>query len=483
MLGYLEPTLAIICACIPTLRPIFKKFFNSLPSINRSPEDTRSAWTVPFVMLFTGYSQIQGSAQSQFSRSFHFNRGKEERITRSHDLRDSLQISQNEKVDTFSKLGTGNTLLTHDTHGLKRSNEIWDIPGSDWIEDSHTKRANNVSSQGRKTSITTPSTAWLGASLPKEHKSRYHQHPSYDHSPARSGLPPRLRSNSSKDFRSPLTGLHLLTSSEVIKSKKELSLSPTSPLSTGTSPTLINSPASQRNLRKTHDIIRTPTDDLNTAVINDIPDIRKSNHDDIILPKKTFNPSTARPPRSKSNNSRGSKSPKYVKSPLMGPERILQGSPRTVHIKTPSRGASIKTTASSRRDPDASDLDNLPRGDLTWTHHPKQERNETLAMQIKQRDVTTKHVNTVRNDRPFATGKTLGSASNTRPRVTDTSDLPQENTLWPQSQPRKKTNANRPAEMVTSRNQDMLDVQRSAAMNANARARHEKPLPPLPNAR
>ena len=55
-------------------------------------------------------------------------------------------------------------------------------------------------------------------------------------------------------------------------------------------------------------------------------------------------PTTNRaPPRNKSNGKR--KGPHYVKSPLTDPdEKIRIGSPREIHIKTPTRGRSLKDT-------------------------------------------------------------------------------------------------------------------------------------------
>ncbi len=68
MLGLLEPCIAIVCACIPTQRPIFKKFFDCLPSVSQSrtppPQMGQSAWTVPFLMLLTSRGSTWESSSS-----------------------------------------------------------------------------------------------------------------------------------------------------------------------------------------------------------------------------------------------------------------------------------------------------------------------------------------------------------------------------------------------------------------------------------
>ena len=77
MLGLVEPTIAIICACVPTLRPIFRKCRSGFPSIrtpSRRSSPTHgtgaSAWTVPFVMLFSGkLSTAKGSSWTSQSDS------------------------------------------------------------------------------------------------------------------------------------------------------------------------------------------------------------------------------------------------------------------------------------------------------------------------------------------------------------------------------------------------------------------------------
>ena len=433
MLGYLEPTLAIVCACIPTLRPIFKKVFKSLSSLNSSPKGTQSAWTVPFVMVVNGYSRIQGSAQSGLSRSFHFKSGNGEQTIHPHSLRSSPEKTQHEEKDTVPTSGMVHMTVNESANGLKQPNEMHSSPKADWTRDFHAKRKRSMKYQSRDSSTTMPKTAWLGHRQMGVHNSEDGQCPSYGRIPPRQGLPPDLKNNRGKDFRSPLTGLNLLTSPDVINPKKSLVMASTSPLSNDTSPTLIGSPASQRSMTKNKNVIRTPTDDLDTAVVDKVPDLRRPRNDNMTLPSTVFDPSTVRTPQSKREISRGRKSPKYVKSPLMGPEKILQGSPRTVHIKTPSRGASIKTTTSSGRDPDASDLEKLPRSDMTWNNRPN--------------------------------------------------DPPRKENMWPlPAQLRKKPSRNQLTPNGNSKRYlEMPNTQLSAPVNANARERYEKPLPPLPN--
>ncbi|KAG8529680.1 uncharacterized protein KY384_005161 [Bacidia gigantensis] len=355
VLAVTEVMIGIVCACIPTLRPVILRVRSSFSRPSKPSEPGESEWTVPFVMLFSKKSRpTSSSGQTALLGSGWYGDEKPEKNP-------SLPKDAKENIEKHRGHAEGEQAITTQSPTLnlsgnwKGSHSVSPVvpsacPSPLIIQRSHKSVRSSIKSMIGRNLVHSgyPDDAYCRLMEPRSRPCPQEPLPS---------LPPLVSpvaTDRNMAFMTRMSGLSLDTSPAMLQQAVYGASHPPSPRSKQTSPTLIGNPTSAETTKYKNSTIRTPTTSLDTAVERspDIPcGLRRPGQTLPTIPSSDNLPRSSQLTTSPTSRqgSKGRKAPRYVRSPLMDPEnKIRQGSPRMVAIKTPTRGQSLKSSASLR---------------------------------------------------------------------------------------------------------------------------------------